>query len=296
MSENIESTNDSSSMRDYTPSEDTVVDSESTKEVEQNSDEISKDTPSEKPSESKDDVSPKPKDTGLDETPSSEESFAKSFDPKTLPKELQAAYKQMQSDYTKKTQEIAGSRKQLEDYQRNEALIQYLSSNPEVTQQFIDQMNTPKQPQEIEIPDDPVEFYKRVKEESKKESFDEFMKYMQQKEQQDNHTKWVNDQAEQAAKLDPRLDDEGFASIISDIVTNDGGIRKGEKDIVQATKDAIARYDTHFNAKLEAEKQKLSDMARQKRNPSVPSSKGQVSTPNQTPKSIREAFEMSFGK
>jgi hypothetical protein len=295
MSENIETSIDSSSMRDYTPEEDTDVEAETTStDDEQTSDESSKDTPS----ESKDEVSSKSEDTDLDETQSSEESFAKSFDPKNLSPELQSAYKQMQADYTKKTQEIAGSKKQLEAYKRNEALIQYLSSNPQVANQFIEQMNAPKTPQEseVEIPDDPVEFYKRVKEESKKETLDEFMKYMNQREQQQSHDRWVNEQAEAAAKLDPRLDDEGFASIISDIVTNDTGIRKGEKDIVQATRDAIARYDAHFNAKLEAEKKKLSDMAKQKRNPSMPSTNAQVKAPTQQPKTIREAFEMSFGK
>lgn len=39
-----------------------------------------------------------------------------SIDPKTLPPELQAVYKNLQSDYTKKTQEIAGTRKKAEQY------------------------------------------------------------------------------------------------------------------------------------------------------------------------------------
>ena len=44
-----------------------------------------------------------------------EESFS-SIDPKTLPPELQAVYKSMQSDYTKKTSEIADTRKKAQAY------------------------------------------------------------------------------------------------------------------------------------------------------------------------------------
>lgn len=50
-----------------------------------------------------------------DQSAPAEESFS-SIDPKTLPPELQAVYKSMQSDYTKKLQPIAEMRKKAEAY------------------------------------------------------------------------------------------------------------------------------------------------------------------------------------
>lgn len=44
----------------------------------------------------------------------SEETFASSFDPNELPVEVQPAYKSMLADYTRKTQELAGQRKEAE--------------------------------------------------------------------------------------------------------------------------------------------------------------------------------------
>lgn len=51
-----------------------------------------------------------------------EDTFAQSFDPNALTPELQAAYKQMQADYTRKTQEIAEQRRQFEQLGDHESL------------------------------------------------------------------------------------------------------------------------------------------------------------------------------
>lgn len=44
------------------------------------------------------------------------ESFTEKFDPNTLPEELLPAYRSMQADYTRKTQSIAETKRQLEQY------------------------------------------------------------------------------------------------------------------------------------------------------------------------------------
>lgn len=49
-------------------------------------------------------------DQGADQGADTEDIFAPTFDPKTLPAELQPAYKSMQADYTRKTQAIAAER------------------------------------------------------------------------------------------------------------------------------------------------------------------------------------------
>jgi hypothetical protein len=58
-------------------------------------------------------------DTPMDSTPVEEQAVSESFtglDPSNLPDDLQAAYKSMQADYTRKTQEIAEQRKQFEQF------------------------------------------------------------------------------------------------------------------------------------------------------------------------------------
>src|SRR5438128_2358829 len=64
-----------------------------------------------------------------------EEQFS-SIDPKTLPPEVQAIYKNLQADYTKKTQSIAEQRKKAEYYDQ-------LAADQRIVD-FVRQMNNPK--------------------------------------------------------------------------------------------------------------------------------------------------------
>lgn len=79
-----------------------------------------------------------------------EESFS-NIDPKTLPPELQAVYKNLQSDYTKKTQSVADVRKKAEQYDQ-------LSKD----QKFIDYWNGLSKQQKAEYKEQKAEAEKRL--------------------------------------------------------------------------------------------------------------------------------------
>lgn len=285
--ENIENSEGSSSMRDLMPKEETTdgnsdLEKESEEVSEETSDEGGEQTPAEQAEEKSD----------------SEETFANNFDPKTLPPELQQAYKQMQSDYTKKTQEIAEVRRNAESYQRYQALINYLGEHPDIAEQVLFNRNKPVQEQEEQeqIPDDPRKFADYVREKAKKDALAEMMKVYQNDKQQEAKARYIQEQAVEASNLDPRLNsDEQFGRIISSMVLSQKDlIDKGQKTIVQATKEAIETYDSYVKNVVEQEKQKLTEQARNKKNPVPQSSPSDVKEKSKIPQSIREAFDMSF--
>jgi hypothetical protein len=79
------------------------------------------------------------------------ESFT-GFDPNVLPEDLQTVYKSMQADYTRKTQEIAEIRRQMESFSESgvdpsEALeatqfLQRLQSDPYIAAEFANDINS----------------------------------------------------------------------------------------------------------------------------------------------------------
>jgi len=79
-------------------------------------------------------------DTTLVEDNPDSESFT-GFDPSTLPEDMQAVYRSMQADYTRKTQEIAEQRRQYEAFSQNGidpnealeavSLLQRMNTDPE---------------------------------------------------------------------------------------------------------------------------------------------------------------------
>jgi hypothetical protein len=83
-------------------------------------------------------------ETIVEDNPTSEESFT-GFDPGTLPEDMQAVYRSMQGDYTRKTQEIAELRRQYESFSEagvdpDTALqavgfLQALNNDPEFAQE-----------------------------------------------------------------------------------------------------------------------------------------------------------------
>ena len=113
-------------------------------------------------------------DTPVDDTPVVEQVVEESFtglDPSSLPEDLQLYYKNMQADYTRKTQEIAEQRKQYQQLTEygidpNYALeavgfLQRLDDDPafaaDVARQLAPQQESPmtvQQPSEDSIPND----------------------------------------------------------------------------------------------------------------------------------------------
>lgn len=111
-------------------------------------------------------------DQPIDNTPIPEQVIEESFtglDPSNLPEDLQALYKNMQADYTRKTQEIAEARKSFEQFNEygidpNYALeavgfIQRLDTDPAFAAEFArhlasqyEQPMTAQQPSEVANP------------------------------------------------------------------------------------------------------------------------------------------------
>lgn len=308
MSEDIES--QSNSMRDYMPSEEEITDEDAeAPESEEEQPEIEEEQPSEEPDEAEEEAEEdEPEKEESEEEPKaekeepedSEPKFTEKVNPDELPPELQTVYKQMQGDYTRKTQEIAGLKREAQQYQKYRSLVDYLAKNPQAAQNLIDGMQGKQEApsdEEIEYPTDPKEYAEFIKQETLKEVAERDRRIQAQREQARLQEQYLTQQTDEARKLDPRLDsDNEFGEIIASMVMQDPLVRAGRKTIVQATKDSIARYDNYFKAQLDAEKKRLSDQAKKKRNVSPPSTKSETGTQKKEPQTMREAYEMSFGK
>jgi hypothetical protein len=277
-------------MRDYMPQEES--ENEPEENLKSESEEVSEDT-----SDDGDEVQTPAEQT--EEVSDSEESFADNFDPKSLSPELQTAYKQMQSDYTKKTQEIAEVRRNAESYKRYQALINYLGEHPEIADQVLN-VRTKVQEQEVEteeLPDNPKDFAKYVQSKAEENALKKFMDFYNQDKQREARARYIREQSVEASKLDDRLNtDERFGRIISSMVlAQREQIDRGEKTIVDATKEAIELYDSNVKLAIEQEKERLTTEAKKKRNPIPQGSPSEVREKSTIPQSIREAYEMSFG-
>jgi hypothetical protein len=279
------------SMRDFAPSEDTPEPVEKLEDdvgqedaVEQSDNQLESEEPAEP----------------------QEESFAQGFDPNSLPDELKVAYKQMQADYTRKTTEIAQARKEVQQYK---PVIDYIAANPTLVQRLIAETQSPQQqvadkPQEAEpYPDDIEAFAKRVREEAKKEALEEFNKFysedrqrqLAEQQQREAQQRYERDVAE-ASKIDPRFDtDEVFSEEVAIRVASDMDYRSGSKTLIQATKDAIARYDGFITSRLDQEKKKFSELAKTKRKPQPTASSGKtVVSEKKSIGSMRDAVPDEF--
>lgn len=227
-----------------------------------------------------------------------EPTFATRFDPTKLSPELQQAYKQMQGDYTVKTQELANARKFHESYGKYEQLLGYIAKNPQFLEAYM-QGGVPQEEEaveeDMEFSDDPVEFASQIEERAYKRAMNEFMGFMEQQRQEQEYNEALNEDISQAESLDPRLDDNDpafdadFSNMVADRVLADEGVSNGTKSFTQATLEAIAWADSYTARRLEAEKQKLSEMARMKRNPTASSSPTSTVAPETKPKTMREA-------
>ncbi len=231
----------------------------------------------------------------------SEDSF---FDPNTVPEELLPAYKQMQAAFTKKTQEVAQTRKQAEQLQKQaEAFKKYEQYVPVLEEMLSNQAPTTN-PQIAALK-------QRLKSSGyTDEAIDlviagtEFtLNTMQQQTQQQQFQSRLETEISKAEQLDPRLNDDtityqtedgqevSYGEIVQSIVLSDS---KWTQDPVSATKRAIKVVDALIGKAKSQGKEELSASARSKasRFPSTNSSP-QSATSNSQPSTIAEAAALA---
>lgn len=221
-----------------------------------------------------------------------EPTFANKFDPTKLSPELQQAYKLMQSDYTTKTQELANARKFHETYSPYEPLLGYIAKNPQLAEQYLTgKANvTPEETPPVEYSDDPVEFANQIREQAKAEALQEFQSYIEARDIEQAQQEQLESDIAEAELVDPRLaSDEEFADQVAAFVLTDEGVTSGMKTYTQATREAVARVDAMITRKLEADKQRLTDIAKSKRAPTANGSPTNTVSPNAPAKTMREA-------
>jgi hypothetical protein len=220
--------------------------------------------------------------------------FAQNFDPNSLPAELLPAYKQMQSDYTRKSMEVAQQRKSIEKYA---PIVDYIASNPKLVDRLIaESTQETAQVKQDEYPDDVNEFAKRVKQEAKQEALNEFMSMYQKDKQEQLAEVQFEKEISEAEKLDPRFtSDEEFSEEVALRVANDPEYRDGTKTLIQATQEAVARMDALIKRNVDAEMAKLTQLAKQKRSlRPVGGTTRTVATDNTKINSMRDAVPEEF--
>lgn len=236
-------------------------------------------------------------DTGSEQT---EETF---FDPKKVPEALLPAYKQMQADYTRKTQEVAKRTKEYEELrQKAEAYAKYEKFTPILEEMLGTQASQADSP-EMEVlvnqlrqagySDDAIELMKM----GAKFTLGQFERTQNAKVEQENFNKGVD----AAEKVDPRLTDTNltyqmedgssvtFGQIVAEMVS---AMPDWRSDPVKATQLAIKKVDALIGTAKKQGKQELSEAAKGKANrfPQTSSSPAQAVDTNK-PMSMREAAE-----
>jgi hypothetical protein len=175
------------------------------------------------------------------------ESFTSSVDPSKLPQELQGVYKQMQADYTRKTQEVAGLRRSAEAYQRFQPYLQKIFADQNLTNLvFKGQQPQPDKPAEEEVlPDDPKEYAEYIK----KQAREEIMQEIEQRERQRQFVEADAQDRSQAETVDPRLNaDPAFAEKIAALVNANPAYQQRRVTAVEATKQAVKDFDSYVKS------------------------------------------------
>ncbi len=189
-----------------------------------------------------------------------------------LKQELKNGYLR-QADYTKKTQEVAEVKKLADEYRGLQPFLEELAKDPYIQQRYLGQGEAQAQ-SEPEIPDDPAEFAKMVKEQTIAE--------MEQKmaTQRD---------LDDAAAVDPRLNsDPKFAQIIAGLVAQDQAYIGGQKSAAEATQDAIASWQEYSQGIVQKTKTDLQARVLSKKMV-TPQSGSPATLQRNTPLTIQEA-------
>jgi len=235
-----ESTTEGESIHDYVPQEE-----EATQESPETSEEVNEDQAEEQSS-----------------------TFTEKFSPDKLPDDLKPVYKQMQADYTRKTQELAEMRRTFDERMRQ--VEDYLANMQGEPQE-------PEQVSEEEYPQDPKEYADWVAQ----KAIAQMTQILQAKEQEEalrREEEAFEKEVAEAQKLDERLEkDEVFAGAIAGIVAADVDYSEGRKSLVDATRDAIKLYEEQVRANIEKAKAELSQKAMENRKPDLASQTNTVS-------------------
>ena len=229
-----------------------------------------------------------------------DESF---FDPNQVPEELKPAYKQMQSAFTKKTQEIANAKKESESLkERAEAYSKYEQYIPVIEEMLQKNQASTQSPelaaleQELRnkgFSDEAIEMMRIGSEFT--------LKTFNQKQSAAAESQRLTQGIDQAASLDKRLTDKSlvyqvgdgenvtFGEIVERYVMSDP---KWQVDPVAATRKAIGIVDAMVSKAKTEGKEELSASAKQKatKYPQVNSSpQGARSTDQST--TVQDAFK-----
>lgn len=224
-----------------------------------------------------------------------EDSFATNFDPNKLSDELKPVYKQMQGDYTRKTQEIAKLKGDYDKVMRYVPLLNKVLSNKELVQQVLG--INPKGAKEVaeeEIPTDPKAYAEWVKENTLKAWRTE----QEAREQIRGEQEAVMKEYHEAESVDPRLNsDLAFQNVIVGLVSTNPDFKAGKVNAIQATKDAIKFYDGKMDELLDIKMKERRDSLLKKKNVIRDAGDGgnTISTSDK-PKSIRDAFKQAEGE
>jgi len=232
---------------------------------------------------------------------SQEETF---FDPNAVPEELKPAYKQMQAAFTRKTQEIAQARKELEAIKaRADAYAKYEPYVP-IIEEMLSSQAQPASPELMALEQElRSKGYSDEAIDLMKSGAQVILNQLNQTRQAEREMQAIEVGINEAEKLDPRLNDQNlvytledgsqmtFGEIVADLVTANPEWRS---DPVGATKKAIAKVEALIGKAKTEGKEELSTLAKGKaqRFPPVSSSPRSAADGSQ-PKTIREAAALA---
>lgn len=210
------------------------------------------------------------------------------IDPK-VKEELKKGYLR-QSDYTKKTQEIAAIRKAADQYERVRPVVEKLFSDPNLTNLVlgIKPAADPNTPAEEVLPDDPQAYAEYVINKAAEKMRSEF----EQREQERVEVEARDRDYTAAEQLDPRLNDENYGKVVAGLVVQNPEFMSGNVSAVEATKQAIADLDRYTAGLQNKAKDDLARRAKEKRGFVAPSS-SPATTQTGNPTSMREAAKLA---
>lgn len=146
-----------------------------------------------------------------------------------LKEEIRKGYLR-QSDYTKKTQNVAAVERAAKEFEKYRPYLEKVAKDPALSKLVFGEPSSPAQGEE-EIPDDPTEFARWVKEKAVNEIRQENARMRD---------------IEAAEKVDPRLaSDMEYAQVIAGLVAQDPDFMAGRKSAVEATKSAIDHHKAY---------------------------------------------------
>lgn len=216
------------------------------------------------------------------ETPTEEGQEGESFfDPNQVPEELKPAYKQMQSAFTKKTQEIAETRKQAEELQaKADQYAKYEQYIPVIEEMLQANQASTQTPELAALEqdlrsqgysDDAIEMMK-VGVNFTLKQINQAQTQQAEQAQQAAEVERLNQGIDKAASLDPRLTDKSLVYQVGDKSQTFGEVVEKfvmanpdwKSDPIKATQEAIATVDALLSTAKTEGKKELSASARQK--------------------------------